>query len=237
MTKQGGLFLMAVAIAVMFPMTTSAVDFGPNSSEITNPYFPVKVGAWSHQAGAGSWTGRITYAHAIGVETISGAVIENEVFNDVDCLKFNLIQTNLQKPDLLLTLWIAQDTDGNVWVMKIQSPALGLNHLLGTVFFSQFMPAVPAVGAPAAITVPETAKDYCQVVEVDVPLDTTFASYEDCIKVHCFHESPDATEVNYYCPNIGLTRDSSVADPTGVLDRQAFGTAVQKRAVVIPLGG
>lgn len=98
------------------------------------------------------------------------------------------------------------------------------------------MPAAPAVGLPAAITIPETATDYCQVVEVDVPLDTTFADYEDCIKVHCFHESPDKTEVNYYCPDYGLTRVSSVADPTGVLDQHAFGTAVQKHAVVIPLG-
>lgn len=236
MTKFVCLLGMA-ATFVLLPWTTAAaVEFGPNSGKITNTYFPVQPGVWSHHAGAGNWIGRITYANAVGLEKISGAIIGSQTFNDVECVKINFVQTEPQDSDTLLSLWFAQDTDGNVWVMKILEPVTGNSFLLGHAFYSQFMPADPTLGDPAAFTIPQDASNFCEVQQVNVDLVTTFDSYENCINVLCFHDSPEDTEAEYYCPNIGLTRRSTLAEPSAVLDLFDFGMAAQKGAVIIPLG-
>jgi len=96
------------------------------------------------------------------------------------------------------------------------------------------MPAVPHVNDPEAITIPETETDYCRCVAVNISLHTNFGSYDSCIKAHCFHES--YTEVEYYCPEVGLVRSSTVESPGDVMGLKEYGTATVARAVVIPLG-
>lgn len=107
--------------------------------------------------------------------------------------------------------------------------------MLGTAFKSMFIPALPLVNDPAAITIPETEADYCRYVEVNISLHTNSGSYDSCIKAHRFHESK--TEVDYYCPEVGLLRSSTVESPGDVMDLKEYGTATVARAVVIPLGG
>ena len=221
-----------VALLSVSPMAV-AVEFGPNSANITNRYGPLKVGAWSLQVGAGNWTGLFTYSHAVGTDVVSGVQIGTQTFNNVKCLKVNLTWT---EDDDFTTLWAAQDTQGNVWFLKVYSLKHDTTYMLGTNFKSMVMKAVPQVNDPAGITIPETGTDYCRCVEVNISLQTNFGSYDSCIKVHCFHESYTDTEVEYYCPEVGLVRASTVGNPGGVIDLKEYGTATDKRVVVIPLG-
>jgi hypothetical protein len=210
-----------------------AVEFGLNSANITNRYFPATVGGWNYRLGAGNWAGTVTYSNAVGIEEVSGAQIGAQNFNNVKCLKVNLIQTDLTDPGEFVTIWMAQDTQGNVWILKAYIFFDDTTYMLGTAFTSMFMPDVPNVGDPASITIPETATDYCRVVTVDIPIDTNFGSYSSCIKVPCFHES--STEVEYYCPDVGEVRDSTLSNPQDVMDLKEYGIATVTRAVVIPM--
>jgi len=59
--------IVMVALLSVSPVAV-AVEFGPNSANITNLYFPLKVGDWSLEVGAGNWTGLFTYSHAVGTD-------------------------------------------------------------------------------------------------------------------------------------------------------------------------
>jgi len=219
-----------VGLLSVSPMAV-AVEFGSDSANITNKYLSSKVGAWSLEVGAGNWTGLFSYSHAVGTDVVSGVQIGTQTFNNVKCLKGNLIDT---EEDDIITFWAAQDTQGNVWFLKFYSLKNDTTHMLGTDFKSMVMPAVPHVGDPAGITIPETGTDYCRCVEVNIPVHTNFGSYDSCIKTHCFHES--STEVGYYCPEVSGVRSSTVGSPEDVMDLKEYGTATDKRVVVIPLG-
>lgn len=219
-----------VALLSVSPMVI-AVEFGSNSANITNRYLPMKVGVWGLKIGAGNWTGQFSYSHAVGTDVVSGVQIGAQTFNNVKCLKVNVLET---ESDTVASLWAAQDTQGNVWFLKAYDHKNNATFMLGTVFKSMVMPAVPHVGDPVGITIPETEIDYCQCVAVNISLNTNFDNYDSCIKAHCFHESN--TEVEYYCPEIGLVRDSTLENPGDVIDLKEYGIATFNRAVVIPLG-
>jgi len=138
-----------LALLSVSPMAV-AVEFGPDSANITNRYFPLKVGAWGLQVGAGNWTGLLHYSHAIGTDVVSGARIGTQSFNNIKCLKVNLIDTEGED---IITLWAAQDTQGNIWILKLYFSSENTTHILGTAFKSMMMPAVPHVGDPADITI------------------------------------------------------------------------------------
>jgi hypothetical protein len=97
-----------------------------------------------------------------------------------------------------------------------------------------FMPAVPDVGDPAGIIMPETATNYCQVVAADISINTNFGSYNGCIKSHCVYEL-SIESVEYYCPDVGLVRNIDMDDniPRDVLDLKEYGTVTNTRAEII----
>jgi len=235
------IFSAVLATLLLISPSAGAVEFGHNSSTINNPYIPFKVGVWSFSQGFGTnWTNRVFYIHAIGKETVSGAKIGEQVFNNVKCLKSHVIITddggNFQHE--FFTFSMAQDTEGNVWVLKIYSHLANVTGLLGGQYFqSMFMPAVPAVGLPAGIKMPEDAHNYCQIVQVGISsLTTTFGTYEDCFKVNCYDEDPGDTEVEYYCRGVGCVRTTTEASPSDFMDLKENGTSSLTRTVVIPLG-
>jgi hypothetical protein len=234
------IFSAVAAALLLISPSASAVQFGPDSANITNPYIPFTVGSWGFSKGIGSnWDRRIFYIHAIGTETVSGAKIGDQVFNNVKALRVNAAITDDGESNEhdLLTLSFAQDTDGNVWVLKFYSHMEDLTGLLGGQYFkSMFMPAVPAVGLPAGITFPEDADNYCRIVQVGInSLTTNFGTYENCIMAKCYHEDPANTEVDYYCHGVGTVRDFDEANPGDVMDLKEYGEAAVKRAVIIPL--
>ena len=237
--------LSVIIAAILFVSSMAfAVEFGPNSAKITNRYYPATVGGWSYMQGAGiNWAGRFIYANVVGIEEVNGAQIDPDTFNNVKCLKVNLAmakqeQDGEEEEDDFITVWMAQDTEGNLWILQIYIFPDNDTFLLGTLFKSMFMPAVPAIGDSASITMPEDGDNYCEVVEVDIPITTNYGSYTSCIKTTCFHKSPtdpDDEEVEYYCPDVGEVRASTVENPTDVIDLKESGTATVTRAVVIPL--
>lgn len=235
------LFTVVLAVLLLISQSAIAVQFGPNSANITNPYMPFKVGTWSFSQGFGTnWINRIFYIHAIGTETVSGAKIGEQVFNNVKSLKAHIIITddggNYQHE--FFTMSFAQDTDGNVWLLKVYSHLANITGILGGEYFkSMFMPAVPAVGLPAGIKMPEDAQNYCRIVQVGInSLTTTFGTYEDCFKVNCYDEDPADIEVEYYCQGVGGVRTTTEANPSDFMDLKEIGTSSLTRTVVIPLG-
>jgi len=211
-----------------------AVEFGPNSAKITNRYYPAMVGGWSYMFGDGASVGTVSYTNVVGVEEVSGAQIGADTFNNVKCLKVNMIQTSLNDDDEFVSIWMAQDTDGNLWILKGYSHFNDRTFMLGTEILSMFMPAVPTVGGPAGIiAIEDPDHTYCQVDEAGISIVTNFGSYAGCIKSICLYQSV-IDSVEYYCPDVGEVRTIG-SDPQEIMDLKESGTATVTRAVVIPL--
>ena len=234
MIKKHAVLSVILAVLLFVSPMAFAVEFGQNSAKITNRYFPATVGGWYNMLGAENWAGKVSYFNVVGIEEVSGSRIGAQNFNNVKCLKVNLIQTDLTESDEFVTIWMAQDTQGNVWILKAYDFFDDTTYMLGTDLKSMFMPTGPDVGDPAGITIPETATNFCRVQAVDISIDTNFGSYDSCIKAHCFEES--STDVDYFCPDVGLVRFTTVSNPQGVVDLKEYGTAMVNRAVVIPMG-
>ncbi len=49
-----------VALLLLVSTSANAVEFGPNSANISNPYFPANIGDWRFSQGVGvNWNFRI----------------------------------------------------------------------------------------------------------------------------------------------------------------------------------
>jgi len=162
-------------------------EFDTNSTNITNTYFLIEVGDRAIFSGYGDWEGDTGYWDVVGTEVV----------DEVKCLKVNRISTN---EDNFVTFWFAQDTEGNVWVLKIYYK--GTTFTLGDGILFWFMPADPQVGDKAAVIMPASDNTYCEVVEtsVTVPqLSTGLGPFSDCIRVRCRYNGVFNEEVEYYC--------------------------------------
>jgi hypothetical protein len=217
--------ILGLMLFVLFPPSTGAVEFGPNSAQITNPYAPpVKLGAWQLRQGVGpNWSSRIFYLRGVGVEAVSGAKIGDQVFNDVQCLKVHIIITDDggSSEHEFLNFSMAQDTEGNVWILKVTSNLNDMTALLGDEYIqSMFIPANPTVGAPAGIRMPESVYGPCTIVETGIAsLTTAFGdTYSDCYKVHGYNEAHEVAEIEYYCRGAGIVRSLDMDYPGNVLD-------------------
>ena len=234
MRKKYLIFSAIIAALLFVSPIAFAVEFGPNSAKITNQYYPAPVGGWSYMLGVGTWAGRVNYANVVGIEEVSGAQIGAETFDNVKCLKVNMIMTEQSEDDDFITIWMAQDTEGNVWFLKIYRFFNATEYYLGDLFKSMFMPAVPTVGGPAGIIAPENpTQTYCQVDEAGISIVTNFGSYAGCIKSICLYQSV-IDSVEYYCSDVGEVRTIG-SDPQEIMDLKESGTATVTRAVVIPM--
>jgi hypothetical protein len=235
------LILLTVLAALLLISTSAqAVEFGPNSANITNRYFPSKIGGWSYMLEVGTSVGSVFYLNAVGIEEVSGARIGAQNFNNVKCLKVNVIETEETDSGDFYNVWMAQDTQGNLWFLKFYDVFNDETTVLGgTDLKSMFMPFVPDVGDPAGIIMPETATTYCRVVEADISIDTNFGNYNSCIKSHCVYDL-SLESVDYYCPDVGWVRQVDMDDgiPEDVRDLKEYGTAsvTNTKVVVVPLG-
>jgi len=69
------IFLTVLAALLSISTSAHAVEFGPNSDNITNRYFPAKIGGWSYMLGVGTSDGSVFYFNAVATEEVSGARI------------------------------------------------------------------------------------------------------------------------------------------------------------------
>ena len=91
----------------------------------------------------------------MGIEEVSGAQIDSDTFNNVKCLKINMTMAKQDDEDDFITAWMAQDTAGNLWSLKIYIFPDNETIFLGTLFKSMLMPAAPTIGDSASITIPD----------------------------------------------------------------------------------
>ena len=236
--------LLVAMVTSYFLLTVSAFayEFGPDSDKITNPYMKMQIGNWSFKQGVGSiWNGRVIYMMAVGKEVVSGAKIGTQTYNNVKCLKIHLVITDDggDNDNEFFIMSFAQDIEGNVWLVKIYAPAHNITALLGGDYWkSMFMPATPTVGNSAGLKMPEDNDNYCEVAQVGIQsITTNFGTYSDCIKVECYDEDPNDTEVDYFCKDVGSVRSYDAIDPSNVADLKDYGTEkMNNKVVVIPLG-
>jgi hypothetical protein len=229
------IFLTVLAAFLSISTSAQTVEFDSNSANITNRYFPAKLGGWSYMLGVGTSVGSVIYFNTLGIEEVSGVQISNQTFNNVKCQKINSIWTNNNDEDDFITLWMAQDTQGNLWVLKVYDFFDGQTIVLGgPELKSMFMPVAPGVGDPAGIIMPESATNYCQVVEVDISINTNFGSYNSCIKSHCVFDL-DIENVEHYCPDFGLVKLIEMDDgiPQDIFDLKEYDTVTTTRAEII----
>jgi len=97
--------------------------------------------------GVGNSVGSVIYFNTVGIEEVSGVQIGAQTFNNVKCIKINSIWTSINDEDDFITLWMAQDTQGNLWLMKVHNFFDDTTIVLGgTDLKSMFMPAISEVG-------------------------------------------------------------------------------------------
>jgi len=165
-------------------------DFDSNSANITHQYFPVKKWDWFKYVGYGNMTGETETFEFLGTEFVES----------VNCLKFEV-----EEDGDVATAWIAQDTDGNVWFLKIIISE-GV-FTLGSGISNPFFYAEPKVGDILSQIFPESAGTYSEVTEigVDVNLSTGLGPYENCIEITSYFDY-EVEDLSYYCSGIGLVK-------------------------------
>ncbi len=190
--------MVSLCVFLLFSIAGLALgaEFDSNSATLTNIYFPMKVGDRAILSGYGDWAGDTDYWDVVGTEVVDG----------VKCLKVNRIST---EGDNFITLWLAQDTEGNVWALKAYFHDYDMTFTLGDGIKFWVMPADPEVGDKAALTLPQSEEHYCAIVEINVTvpeLSTGLGPFSGCIKVKCWPEGSSTVEVDYYCPNFGCVK-------------------------------
>ena len=234
MTKR--IMILSICIAALLSVShvAIAVEFGPNSARITNRYFPATVGGWGYMLGAGDFLDSARYSNIVGIEEVSGARIGAQTFNNVKCLRVDIITAGLNEDDEFVSVWVAQDTLGNLWILKGYSHFGNKTFMLGTDFTSMFIPADPQVNDSTGIIVPEIpGENYCRVDETNVSKDTNFGSYDSCIKSICYYAS-SIHSVEYYCPDVGEVRSTGSSEQE-IMDLKEYGSATVNRVVVVPM--
>ena len=161
-------------------------DFDSNSANITNRYFPVQEGNRFEYIG---------YGNAAG-ETETWQYLGTEFVESVNCLKLEIGDA---------TGWLAQDTDGNVWFLKIIDED-GV-FTLGSGISNPWISAEPKVGDRLSHIFPESAGTYAEVTEIGVVvnLNTGLGPYENCIEITDYFDY-EIEEFEYYCHGIGLVK-------------------------------
>ena len=166
------------------PSFAESKDFGPDSAVLTNSFFPLQKGDKLIIVHPES-DGRRDYKYydAAVVSTVDG----------VSCLRINVVDTfNLW----FTSFWAAQDSNGNVYILKFYDTENSEPQLLGKQNAFLFMPAVINVGA--------TIVGDEQVVEtgVTVPqLSTGLGPYTGCIKT-----VQDDGDFVFYAPGVGYVK-------------------------------
>ncbi len=181
------------------------IEFGDNSAKFTNQYLPLKVGYRTLEYGYGDYNGRVRYIDVIGEEVVDG----------INCLKFNKFITN--KETDYYVMWMAQDTQGNVWIIQIYNFENDQLITFGQDNAVLFIPGDPTIGQ----IVLDFGDSYGEILATDatVPtMQTGLGPFTNCLKVKEYYGGGDI-DYYYYAPNFGSVwnphEDTPEQDPRG----------------------
>lgn len=168
-----------------------AAEFGSNSADLTG-LFSFKQGdrLISMGCAANQYFGQVFYLDAMDIEEVE----------EIRSLKVNAVTDGT-----LVTLWLAQDTGGTIWVLQVLFHANNEVYTRGNGIIHPFLPANPQIDHRVSLSWPETERQ-CKITQVGVALPKTcwgIGPFAGCIEVRCGEIPNFDEEIEYLCPGVG----------------------------------
>jgi len=185
-------------------------EFVPSEfqTDVTNPYFPLPVGAeWKYEGETEDGTEEIIVTALPQTRNVAG--IEARVVRDKVFLDGELIEDTFD--------WYAQDADGNVWYLGEETEEYENGEVVSTAGSWEtgvngavagiIMPANPTPGqAYYQEFYEDEAEDRGRVLSVNETVDVPAGTFTSCVKTEDTTQlEPDVLEHKYYCPGVGTT--------------------------------
>ena len=203
--------ILVITILMMVGLTHAA-DFGPNSANISNPYLPSQIGIAYIYAGYGNKIELYQYLDVVGTETVDG----------VKCVRANSID-NIDND--FASLWIAQDTSGDVYILKFWDEENPAPIVIGKDNAVLLMPADPKVGDKISAD-DETVLE----IGITVPqLSTGLGPFTNCLKTQ-----EEDGDIKYYAPGVGEVKKEYLGVPANGYELKEI-VITKSGAAVIPL--
>ncbi|MCP4686432.1 MAG: carboxypeptidase regulatory-like domain-containing protein [Desulfobacterales bacterium] len=198
-----------ISLLIEVDVMHTPAEFGPDSASITNRYTPMKTGDKKTMTGYGNERNKSYVWEAEGEETASG----------VHCLKLHLkdmVNGVVEGDD---RLWLAQDVNGDVWILKHHDALTGEvnEHGISSSHPVLWMPVHPEAGRIFM----ELKDSYYQVAATGAAsprLNSGAGPFEDCLKVVSHYSATDI-DTQWFAPGVGLVlddyRDTESQAPVG----------------------
>ena len=174
--------------------------------EVTNPYFPLPVGAvWTYEGESEDGTERIVVEVLEETRVVAG--VTATVVRDRVYLEGELIEDTHD--------WFAQDQDGNAWYLGEETAEYENGRVVTTAGSWEagvdgaeagvVMPATPTVGqAYYQEFLAGEAEDRERVIGVGETVTVAAGTFTNCVRTEDTTPlEPDVLEHKYYCPQIG----------------------------------
>lgn len=182
------LSLVTVCLYAAFPSGAGPVSpgpFGPASANLSNRYGAWRVGTSLGFVGSGDLRGHTLSMDALAVETVDG----------VACLKVR-VRPSLDAEQLL---WLAQDSKGDVWQLRMHDGLTGETHGEDVLY----IPAAPRVGEEYRLWDISYDTVY-RVISTSATVTVPAGTFSDCLVLHA-DDFGDVEEWSL-APGIGLVR-------------------------------
>jgi len=184
-----------------------AVTADQLSADITNPLFPLPVGAsWMYEADGPDGLEEIVVT--VEQETHSVWGVDARVVRDTVMIDGELAEDTWD--------WYAQDEAGNVWYMgedttEYENGEPTTTEGSWTSGVDGALPGVVMLGDPQVGLVYRQeylegeAEDYAEVASLDETIEVGSQTYTGCLKTNDLSAvDPDLNEFKHYCPGIGI---------------------------------
>ncbi len=182
------------------------VDPADLSSNVTNPFLPMPIGAsWTSEADGEDGLETIEVSVTADAKNVWG--VDAVVVRDTAYLDGVISEDTWD--------WFAQDSDGNVWYLgeETQEYENGVAGSRAGSWEAGVDGALPGIVMLAEPTVGQSyrqeyykgeAEDYGTVVSLDESVSVPAGDFEHCIKIHEGSVvDPEADEMKYYCEGVG----------------------------------